>query len=179
MDEPTIRRLELPADRDFVLTLHGQINYHSDSDWFRGPDEKRYVNRWLETPQVTSFLQQLELSSGDPRALLEVWELGGQPVAYLWVAFTEADGYDLCTAEIQDVGIVDTHRRQGMGRRMLQYIEIEARSRGANILRASAGVGNRAAHALFEGGGLERLAVDYEKLLDDDTSSRDHQASAP
>jgi ribosomal protein S18 acetylase RimI-like enzyme len=161
----TSRRVDVEADATFLLELHGRINHQSDSDWFRG-EEEAYIARWASSAQTKGFLQSLELSLADPRTLMEIWEVDGTPAAYLWATFIDVEDYDLCIAEVQEIGVMPQYRRQGIGRRMLAYIEQESPRRGAHALRVDAGAGNDEARQLYESAGFRPQSVTYEKLLD-------------
>jgi GNAT superfamily N-acetyltransferase len=159
------RPFDVDRDREFVLQLHGQANYAGESAWARGDDEAAYIEHWLTTPQVVSFLQSLELSGADPRTIAEIWEQEGRDLGFLWVTFTDVVGYDTCIAEVRDIAVVEDRRGQGVGAAMMAYIEDQAHHRGAHVIRSDVGALNGASQGLHESCGYEVQRKVFEKVL--------------
>ncbi len=158
------RTVDLAQDQDFVLELHCQGNYESDTPCLRRLSYEAYRQHWLGTRQPEGFLRHLQISLGDSRAFAEVWEDDGRPIGFLWVGFTDTDGYGTI-AEVWDIELVADYRGRGLGMEMLAHAEAVARDRGAHILRSETGVENQASQALHAKAGFQTYRLLFEKLL--------------
>lgn len=96
----TIRDVDVQSDRETLLEFHCTANYESESPWARSGPYDQYRAEWLSTPQPESFLSSLAGSMSDERTIAEIWQDAGRPVAYLWVRFTDIQGYELTYAEV-------------------------------------------------------------------------------
>jgi ribosomal-protein-alanine N-acetyltransferase len=97
-------------------------------------------------------------------------ELGNKHTVYL-VAFDQAApgefvGYagllaprGAAQADIQSVAVVETARRRGLARTLVQTLIAEARDRGAREIFLEVRVDNPGAEALYDSLGFERIAV--------------------
>lgn len=97
--------------------------------------------------------------------MAEILEENGFVVGYLWVTFTDIEGYDMTIAEIMDLIVVPKYQRQGIGTKMMRYIEGTARDRGAALLRSSTGIENVASRKLHEKSGFKPYQIHHEKVL--------------
>ena len=84
----------------------------------------------------------------------------------MWVTFTEIEGYGIVMAEIRDIAVGESFRRQGIGTEFLRTVEATARRNGAALLRSEAGIENVASDGLYKSFGFETYRAEYEKVLD-------------
>jgi GNAT superfamily N-acetyltransferase len=161
----TYRPLDLATDRNFLLEMRSLINWNGDQLWFRGDSFEAYRERWLETTQPASGEQRLTdlLSRGE--ALAEVCEDNGRVVGYIQLSFYEIEGYGLNVAEIDNIAVVPSEQRRGIGRQILQHAEELALARGCDLMQSEVGAPNEASRALHENFGFEVFRLAYEKRL--------------
>ena len=159
------RRVDPGTDKAFVCELHCQGNYASDTPWARKVSYEAYREQWFSTPQPGEFLSAVERSLSDPRTLAEVWMDDGQPIAFLWMTFTDLRGYGITFAEVNGIDIVESHRRRGIGTLILERAERAAREAGAAVLRAETGIENQASQGLIAKCGLSTYRLQYEKVI--------------
>ena len=162
----THRRVELERDRPLLLEAHCEINYVCTSGADRQQPYKRFRDEWLRTGQPAEFLSAMVRSLEDSRTLAEVVEdPEGTPVAYLWMSFTDVQGYDLVVAEINDLWVARDRRQHGLGRHLMEYMVTDAARKGAHRLRSGTGADNRPALRLHESTGFAPHRVEFERLL--------------
>jgi ribosomal protein S18 acetylase RimI-like enzyme len=101
----------------------------------------------------------------DKRTIAEVLENSSAVVGYLWVTFTDVQGYNLTIAEIMDIAVAPEYRRRGIGLRMLKHIEKLTKQRGATLLRSGTGIENVASQKLHEKLGFWPYRIHYEKVV--------------
>jgi ribosomal protein S18 acetylase RimI-like enzyme len=146
--------------------MHCLGNYESDQPWFRGESYPAYCAAWLKTSQPEGFLQMLRDSIKDTRTIAEVCEENNRRVGFLWVSFSEIEGYGLTVAEVNDIEVAPEAQRRGIGSAMIQRAEALAKERGADILRSETGNENAASNALHKKAGFEVFRLQYEKRLE-------------
>ena len=161
----TIRPIDPERDRDTLLELHRMGNYDSETPWARTTSYDDYREKWLSTEQTDSFLTHLSQSMEDERTIASIWEEDGLAVGFVWVAFREVEGYDVTIAEINDIAVSASHRRQGIGTEILEHVEALARERGADLLRSDTGIENLASDRLHTKAGFKPIRTEYEKVL--------------
>ncbi len=159
------RIINVQNDREILLELHCQINYESETPFARKVSYEQYREKWLSTSQPESYLSHLNETMKDKRTMAEILEEDSSVVGYLWVTFTDLEGYDMTIAEVMDIIVVPDHQRQGIGTMMMRYIEEKARDRGATLLRSDAGIENVASQKLHEKSGFRPYRIHYEKVL--------------
>ena len=81
--------------------------------------------------------------------------------AVSWSVDTEAARF----ATLQDLAVEPSFRSQGLGARMVQFVEREARARGAAWLFLESGKDNRRAHQFFERTGFQEVSQVFAKRL--------------
>ncbi|MGD8505655.1 MAG: GNAT family N-acetyltransferase [Candidatus Bathyarchaeota archaeon] len=159
------RTIHIKKDRDILLELHCRINYESETPYARKVSYEQYREKWLKTSQPESYLQHLAKTMKDKRAIAEILEDNGKTVGYLWVTFTDIEGYDMTIAEIMDFAVVPEYQHQGIGAKMMKYIEEMAKKKGATLLRSATGIENIASQKLHEKSGFKSYHILYEKGL--------------
>lgn len=159
------RAIHVERDRDLLLEFHCRINYESETPHARKASCEQCREKWLSTSQPESYLQHLIKTMNDKRTLAEILEDNGKTVGYLWVAFTDIEGYDTTIAEVMDCAVAPGYQRQGIGTRIMTHIERMAKKKGASLLRSDTGIENKASQKLHEKAGFKPHRICYEKIL--------------
>jgi ribosomal protein S18 acetylase RimI-like enzyme len=159
------RRADLERDGAALLELHCLGNYESETPWARLGPYPEYREGWLASPQPAQFLAELEASLRDARTVLDVWEVAGRVVGFLWLQFDDLPGFDVVLASVSDIAVDPEYHRRGIGGQILAYAEQAARQSGATLLRSEAGIENVASRALHERHGFGICRVILEKRL--------------
>lgn len=160
------RRIDVASDRERLLEMHCEINFACEPAWVRADGYRPYRERWLATDQPEAFLADVEQSLTDPRTLALILEdPPGTVAAYLWVRFTDVQGYDVTIAEIDDLWVAPERRRQGIATALVPFIAAEARRLGAACLRSGTGAENTPSHRLHERSGFALSRKEYELRL--------------
>ena len=147
----THRRVDVGRDTNAVLELHGHANYASSSPWVRSPVAfEEFRDYWLTTAQPEEFLGNLTGSMEDPRTIVELWEVHGQPAGIVRVKFTDTGWRGFTRADVYDLAVAPQFRRMGIGSRMMAFAEEETRGSGAHALCVGTGWENGPARALYE-----------------------------
>lgn len=89
----------------------------------------------------------------NPRTFVTLAEYDGRAAGFA-LAQVAADEADLVS-----IGVVEAHRRSGIGRRLLQRTAEEAVKRGARTLFLEVAPDNAAARALYEGSGFRAVGL--------------------
>ena len=164
------RPIDIKSDRDILLEFHCQINYKSDTQFARTTPYIQYREKWLSTSQPQSFLSHLAETMKDGKTIAEILEDDGVVVGYVWVKFTDVQDYNIMIAEIMDLVVIPDYQHQGVGTKMLEYVEEIARKRGASLLRSDTGMENIASQKFHEKLGLKPYRIQYEKVILDQKS---------
>ncbi len=160
------RKIDPEQDRDTLLALHCASNYASDCSWARRISYQQYEREWLATSQPESFLSDMRASQKDPRTIAEFWcDPGGKIIGYVWVTFSDIEGYGLVIAEVRDIVVVSECRRKGLGTEMLSTVEAVARERGADLLRGDIGYQNTPSRLISKKVGCTPYRICVEKPL--------------
>jgi ribosomal protein S18 acetylase RimI-like enzyme len=159
------RPADLEKDRDFIMMMHSLGMFENDSASVSIGDLADYRAWWGQTAQADEFIELLANSLEDERTIAEVWEEDGRPVAFLWVVFSRIAGYEVTVAEVNDLEVLPTHQRVGIGTMLMQHAEQLAREHGADLLRAETGVDNQAYQGLHRKLGLSPYRIRFEKRL--------------
>ena len=159
------RIIDISNDRDILLEFHCRINYESETPYARKMPYEQYREKWLSTSQPESYLSHLGETMKDERTMAAILEDDGIVVGYLWVMFTDIEGYSITIAEVMDFAVALGHQRRGTGLKMMRHIEEIARERGATLLRSGTGIENVASQKLHEKTGFEAYRIHYERVL--------------
>jgi aminoglycoside 6'-N-acetyltransferase I len=160
------RTINAETDKPFILELHCEIIYESETPWARKEPYTEYRKKWLSTSQPEQFFSHLIETMKDHRTIAEVIEdVNHNVLGYIWVIFQDVPDYHLTIAEIMDLIIVSAHRRAGLGTKVLKYIEDRAVRQGAHLLRSETGIENVASQNLHRKLGFETYRVLFEKQL--------------
>jgi ribosomal protein S18 acetylase RimI-like enzyme len=160
-----IRRIDVERDRASLLELHCRINYESETPYARRMPYAQYRELWLGTSQPDAYLSHLARSVQDPRTLAQIVEDERAIVGYLWVTFTDLEGYDITIAEVMDIAVTPDARCQGIASELLRRAEAHARRAGATLLRSDTGVENVASQRLHDKLEFRPYRIQYEKVL--------------
>ncbi len=160
------RDVDLDHDRDLLLEYHCYTDYVSESPLETLPEYAKYRAFWLQSPQPDEYLSALRQTMQDPRGLVKVLlDEDGAPIGYFWATFTDVPAYHFAFAEIQDLYIVDAHRRTGLGSAVVAYVEMKTKEAGVHVLRSGTGAGNTASMRLHEKTGFITYRCEFEKRL--------------
>lgn len=153
-------------DRDLLLEYHCQTDYRCESPLEDLPDYAQYRERWFQTPQPGEFLALVQKSLEDSRTIFKLIVDGsGRGIGYLWVTFRDVPAYNFRFAEIEDLFVEETYRRQGVASAALHLVEREALRLGVKVLRSGTGGANLASMKLHEKAGYTVYRYEYEKRL--------------
>lgn len=111
--------------------------------------------------KAETFLHLLE-RSGCELMVLEDGEAGVVAYAVLWCILDQG--------ELANLAVAQTHRRQGVGRRMLESAVARAREEGVKTLYLEVRVSNEAAIAMYRSAGFKdvgRRRKYYDKPVED------------
>lgn len=161
------RNIDIVRDKDFLLELHCEINYECESAWGKGSSFSAYREKWMNSSsQIEEFTYYLSKSMEDKRTIAEIIEDdNGVAAAYIWVSFFDVKDYNISIAEIREIAVVKSHRRSGIGKYIMNYIEKKSKESGANVLRSGTGYDNCASKLLHEKSGFKPYRIEYEKIL--------------
>jgi GNAT superfamily N-acetyltransferase len=90
---------------------------------------------------------------------LVAWDRGA-PVGHAHVAWT---GTKLGVPEVQDVFVLETHRRRGLGSALMLAAERLAAKRGCTRISLSYGVGNAPARSFYKALGYRAAGIERER----------------
>lgn len=82
-------------------------------------------------------------------------------------------------AEMKSIYVVPYHRGQGIGRKMVEYVESCARFRGFRLMRLQAGIRQPAARRLYESMGYRRIRNYGEHAGRDDQFCYEKELTGP
>jgi GNAT superfamily N-acetyltransferase len=133
------------ADATRIAELLGQLGY---------PSEEEAVRRRLE---------RLERSGAD---ITWVAEVDGEVVGLVGIHVSQVLAYDGDAAKVSEIVVDDRYRRQGIGARLMELAEDEARRRGCVVLFLTTAERRRDAHAFYRKLGFEETGRRFAKSLD-------------
>lgn len=90
-------------------------------------------------------------------------EMDGQVVGFAGLRLVPALFYPTPQAELTELFVLETHRRQGVGRALVAYAESVARQNGAESLLILTDLSNSAAQTLYHALGYEDEALALRK----------------
>ena len=161
------RKIDINADRAYVLERHCRVNYACDTPWKRVMPYEAYRAEWFGLRgQTEGFMNALAESCAHPGTLAEILlTQGGEVVGYLWAPFCADDESGFKFAEIQDIYIEERFRQSGIAAELFVYAEDNARAHGARVIRSGTGCENAASMGLHSKMGYYRYRFEYEKEL--------------
>jgi GNAT superfamily N-acetyltransferase len=105
----------------------------------------------------------------DERTIAEIIKTeSGEIIAYLWVQFHGEDK-NLIWADVQDIYVEETYRRNGIAAYLMDYAEQSAKRNGAKVIRSGTGCENFKSRELHQKLGYYQYRFEYEKILQEDT----------
>ncbi len=162
-------RIDLAADRDYILERHCRVNYECDTPWARKKSYEAYRADWFaNTAQQDGFLSALTQSMDDTRTIAEIIKAeSGEPVGYLWVPFHGEDA-SFVWADVQDIYVEEAFRKSGVASYLMDYAERMAKHSGARVIRSGTGCENIRSQGLHRKMGYYQYRFEYEKVLEED-----------
>src|SRR5438128_501203 len=128
-----------------------------------------FYGRWFGEP-VTSQAVQRRIRQAKGIETLVIAERDGKILGFAslrLVPSLDSTPY----AELSDLFVAGPYRRQGVGRRLLEFVEKRARERGADRLVLTTGLKNVDAQGFYRASGFVDQALAMKKPLGDDTAS--------
>jgi GNAT superfamily N-acetyltransferase len=132
-----------PEDAAGIADLLGQLGY---------PTERRAAEGRLERLRIV----------GDRVA---VAELDGAVVGLAHLQVSPAIEYERPAAKLAALVVDESRRGQGVGRALVEAMELEARSRGCELLYLTTSERRNDAHAFYERIGLKYTGRRYSRAL--------------
>lgn len=119
---------------------------------------------------VDFYVPQMLLRCTQCDGVVLVAELNDEVAGYVTI-LTKVKSEDIEDGDyeyglISDLVVVDKHRRQGVGKKLLDAAETYARAKDVNWLRIGALVDNHVANEMYKAAGYRRLYVEREKKLE-------------
>jgi len=115
-----------------------------------------------EEAAVRRRLQRLERSEADA---IWVAVAGGELVGLVGIHVAQVLAYEGDAAKVSEIVVDDRYRRQGIGARLMQVAEEEARRRGCIVLFLTTAERRKDAHAFYRGLGFEETGRRFAKPL--------------
>ena len=160
------KRIDLSADKDYVLERHCRINYECDTPWKRKMTYEEYRQEWFGMKaQINEFLDMLLESCKDSRSIADILFIEDVVMGYLWVPFYGNEESDFVFAEIQDIYVEPSYRNRGIANYLFAYAENKARQNGAKVIRSGTGCENMSSVGLHKKMGYYQYRYEFEKLL--------------
>jgi N-acetylglutamate synthase-like GNAT family acetyltransferase len=115
-----------------------------------------------EEAAVRRRLQRLERSEADATWVAVA---GGELVGLVGIHVAQVLAYEGDAAKVSEIVVDDRYRRQGIGARLMQVAEEEARRRGCIVLFLTTAERRKDAHAFYRGLGFEETGRRFAKPL--------------
>jgi GNAT superfamily N-acetyltransferase len=133
------------ADAGRIAELLGQLGYPADED------------------AVGRRLERLERSETDATWVAEA---DGELVGLVGIHVSQVLAYDGDAAKVSEIVVDDRYRRRGIGARLMEVAEGEARRRGCVVLFLTTAERRKDAHAFYRRLGFEETGRRFAKSLD-------------
>jgi GNAT superfamily N-acetyltransferase len=133
------------ADARRIAELLGQLGY---------PADENAVERRLE---------RLDRSEADATWVAED---GDELVGLVGIHISQVLAYDRDAAKVSEIVVDDRYRRRGVGARLMEVAEDEARRRGCVVLFLTTAERRKDAHAFYRRLGFEETGRRFAKPLD-------------
>lgn len=154
-----------PDDLETVLALTRQDSQHYFTEPETVTDAQRSALAEI-APKHSAALRAGRCPHADPNQQLLVGEVDGRVVAtaqVTWMRMLSADGGLYC--QVEAVRTEASLRGQGIGRRLMEHVEAEARRRGAARMQLTSNRARTDAHRFYERLGYEASHVGMKKYL--------------
>lgn len=165
-----VRELRLPMDLELLQEVVVEcFQYPENPDWGVQADELESIASQLAAVRrmwpLLRLLMALYPGFRDQLAGF-VWEEGDRPVGLVLYQPTGLMGGAAWI--ISTVGVLPSHRRRGIGRRLVERALEDTRDRGVETARLVVLSGNVPAYELYRSLGFERYSASAELALDAD-----------
>ena len=95
--------------------------------------------------------------SANPLYEAYIAELNGEAVAYVICLHTYSSFLALPTLYLEDIFVLENHRRQGVGQKMFDFCKTLAKSRGCGRIEFTVLTWNKSAQDFYDKNGAKRL----------------------
>jgi GNAT superfamily N-acetyltransferase len=147
-----------PEDAHAVAALLGELGYPSTSE------------------QAASRITRID---ADPSTLLLVAELDGELAGFAALHVQNLIERDALGCSVAALVVAERYRRRGLGARLSEAIEAEARARGCQSLVLHTAHRRADAHAFYESLGYEHTGRRYAKTLSESPTSGRRRRALP
>jgi len=147
-----IKKVE-PETFDDFLTLINKLAKYEKID---PPDEQ--AKRRLRNDYLTD----------QPKFQAFIGEIGDKPVSYVIYFFTYSSFLALPTLFVEDIFVLEEYRRQGVGKKMFDFLKERAKIEGCGRIEFTVLEWNKLAQEFYEKNGAKRLGWFLYRVVRDD-----------
>lgn len=149
-----------------IKEFHCKVNYSSNTySPGKRPSYDKYRQKWLllEGEQFFEYI----CGRFERNEILIKMIVSGENsiIGYFYADLVQSIEWDVYKAEIGDIFVEDSYRKQGIGTKILDTIEKECRRKGINLIRSGTGAHNIGSVRLHEKAGFVISRYEYEKWL--------------
>ena len=120
------------------------------------------ITEFTGLPTTASQIQQrLARSQGIEHPILA--DIDGDVVGFASLRLLHYLGEEAPYAEISELFVTESYRRQGIARALMTELEVRARAAGASSLAVLTAEENRPAKALYQAMGFEKFSIALQK----------------
>ncbi len=149
-----------PDDDDALLGLVQELQGHE-----RALEPLMIPEDEIGLEYLARLHAQIKAHGGDILIADDAGKPVGYAALYLNVPSDDEDEVPYTYASVADVSVTASHRRRGLGKRLLAACEAEARKAGAERLRIIVLSQNRGARTLYAAFGFQERVTEMEKAL--------------
>ena len=159
-------RIRLAPYADQVVLVHSSFDRLAEIAWVRlGRERQQEMAQQAVEERVTRQVAKLRRDEGFPNEVF-VARVDGETLAgFVWVARTHNDFTGQLEASLLDQYVAESHRGQGLGRRLMEAAEEWARRQGLPRISLSVGAYNTIGQRLYESLGYQVEALRMSKEL--------------
>jgi len=137
----TIKKVDEETFNEFV----GLINKLAEYEKLEPPDD-----------DAKKRLRQ-DCLSGKPKYQAFVGKIGANPVSYMIYFFTYSSFLALPTLFLEDIFVLEKYRKQGVGKKMIEFIKENAKREGCGRIEFTVLKWNKVAQQFYEENKAQRL----------------------
>ncbi|WP_282606305.1 GNAT family N-acetyltransferase [Pelagibius sp. Alg239-R121] len=134
--------------------------------WLLADDDIGVGRERLEEPLPACYLEAFGAVQADSNSLLVVAEDGGEVIGCLQLSVMPGLSFQgLSRAQIEDVRVASLHRGSGIGLRLMDWAEAEARKRGCRMLQLLVHEDRTDARRFYRSSGFNKQHRGMRKML--------------